>query len=166
MRTTLRSGLRPGLRVLGVALLAALSLAATSAAASPKAPLTKKQFVKRADTACTAYVRQVIHLKRPTNWASFGTYMHKTYTLKAKLVVRLSALRPPLKQRPAYRKLLALARKSLRVNASTVKAIKGKHIQLVRQLLIRQTKLSPPYATLARSLGLRACAPGPAKKKK
>jgi hypothetical protein len=101
------AGSVPGLRTAPFLLLLAAAGALATAGCGDGGRLSHADFVKRADAVCTAFRASTQSVARPRTYSDIVAYVRKTRPLYEAARIKLEALKPPVKDKPAVRTWLA-----------------------------------------------------------
>jgi len=101
------AGSVPGQRTAPFLLLLAAAGAVATAGCGGGGGLSHADFVKRADAVCTAFRASTQSVTRPRTYSDIVAYVRKTRPLYEAARIKLEALKPPAKDKPAVRTWLA-----------------------------------------------------------
>lgn len=139
-------------------LLAAISLAGCGGAGSArKQPLTKTQFISRADAICVTGNKRINALQKPTDVPGIGTYMAAALPIAEEAQTKLDALVPPTSDQKRYVRLLGITAQSVSKISEVRSAAEAGDEQRVQRLSNDLAALQQRENSVNEELGLKQC---------
>jgi hypothetical protein len=137
-------------------LLAAVALAGCGGSAHEH-PLSKAQFVSRADAICVTGNKRINALQKPTGMSGIATDMAEALPIGEEAQAKLDALVPPISDQARYTRLLGIIAQTVSKVSEVRGAAEAGEEQLVRRLSNDLAALQQRENGASEELGLKQC---------
>ena len=139
-------------------LLAAVALAGCGGGgAVHEHPLSKAQFLSRADAICVTGNKRINALQKPTDMPGIATYMAEALPIAEEVQTKLNALVPPTLDKGRYSRLLGMLAQAVSKVSEVRSAAEAGEEQRVRRLNNDLAALQQRENGANEELGLKQC---------
>jgi hypothetical protein len=147
--------------VAGMAVIVLLA-SACSSSGDAGGPLTKAQFIARADKICREANQKTSELGAPTSTDPevLADFLAKSGRIISDAVGQLKHLQPPKADQQKIDRLVAGLEKSASYFPALIKAVKSNNTQQIKQTAQQLQQASLQGQDIAQSYGFRVCAHG------
>jgi hypothetical protein len=139
-------------------LLATVALAGCGGGGSAHGhPLSRAQFILRADAVCVTGNKRISALQKPTDMPGVATYMAEALPIAEEAQAKLDALIPPTSDKERYTRLLGIMAQSLSKISEVRSAAEAGEEQRVQRLSNDLAALQQSENGANEELGLKPC---------
>jgi hypothetical protein len=147
-----------GLCVRSLPLLAAVVLVGCGGSGSVhEHPLSKAQFISRADAICVTGNKRINALQKPTDMPGIATYMAEALPIAEEAQTKLNALVPPTLDKRRYDRLLGIIAQTVSKVSEIRSAAEAGEEQRMRRLSNDLAALQQRENGANEELGLKQC---------